>query len=133
MVHLWCMRGATVQLAACLFPPYLAPPLISPPKACTPLPSPPLYPQGLCLFNMFGCFTAVTGPLFGAGILLACCTVALMAAARRPTGASERGLAPLMEDAAPVAALDVDPSSTDDTNPYLWVNVAAARDAELEA
>ena len=58
--------------------------------------------QGLCLFDMFGCFTAVTGPLFASGIVLACCTVALMAAARRPAE-SDRGV-PLMEEAAPVAA-----------------------------
>ena len=67
--------------------------------------------QGLCLFDMFGCFTAVTGPLFASGILLACCTVAVMAAARRPATASDRGT-PLMEEAAPVAAPDTDPSTT---------------------
>ena len=55
--------------------------------------------QGLCLFGKFKCFTAVTGPVFGIGVLLACVAVALMAAWRRAPVASERGT-PLMEEVA---------------------------------
>ena len=67
--------------------------------------------QGLCLFDMFGCFTPVSGALFALGILLACCTVARMAAARRPAATSDRGT-PLMEEAAPVPVAAHEPSST---------------------